>query len=172
MLFESVGNAPIRKQAAVDEISEGRAILGIGAGISGFAELQIDRRKPARAMREAIAMIRALLRGETFDFHGDVLALNHGRLSFSASRAELPIYVASNGPVGQRMAAETADGIIMQACASVAEVRAFRAGRGSCCQPSGPGIQRPSKSSLGSTPASPQMDRQRETQCVFPLPDI
>src|ERR1700748_3498871 len=32
--------------ATLDEISGGRAILGIGAGISGFAELQIDRRKP------------------------------------------------------------------------------------------------------------------------------
>jgi 5,10-methylenetetrahydromethanopterin reductase len=113
--------------ATLDEISDGRAILGIGAGISGFAELQIDRRKPARAMREAIALIRALLRGETVDFHGDVVALNHGQLSFSAPRTQMPIYVASNGPVGQRMAAETADGIIMQACASVAEVRALRA---------------------------------------------
>src|SRR6516165_3282244 len=36
--------------ATLDEISGGRAILGIGAGISGFAELGIDRRKPARAI--------------------------------------------------------------------------------------------------------------------------
>ena len=113
--------------ATLDEISCGRAILGIGAGISGFAELQIDRRKPARAMREAIALIRALLGGETVDFHGEVVALNRGRLSFPVLRALIPIYVASNGPVGQRMAAETADGVIVQACASVEEVRAFRA---------------------------------------------
>ena len=113
--------------ATLDEISGGRAILGIGAGISGFAELQIDRRKPARAMREAIALIRALVRGETVDFHGEVVTLNHGRLSFPAPRPLIPVYVASNGPIGQRMAAETADGIIMQACASVAEVRALRA---------------------------------------------
>jgi 5,10-methylenetetrahydromethanopterin reductase len=113
--------------ATLDEISGGRAILGIGAGISGFAELQIDRRKPARAMREAIAVIRALLGGETVDFRGEVVALNRGRLSFPALRALVPIYVASNGPVGQQMAAETAEGIIMQACASVEEVHAFRA---------------------------------------------
>ena len=35
--------------ATLDEISNQRAILGIGAGISGFAELGIVRKKPAAA---------------------------------------------------------------------------------------------------------------------------
>jgi 5,10-methylenetetrahydromethanopterin reductase len=112
--------------ATLDEISGGRAILGIGAGISGFAELGIERRKPAQAIRESIDLIRALLRGETVDFRGEVIAFDHGRLSFSAVRADIPVYVASNGPLGQRVAAELADGVIMEACASPAEVRAFR----------------------------------------------
>ena len=40
--------------ATLDEISGRRAILGIGAGISGFTELGINRRRPARAIREMI----------------------------------------------------------------------------------------------------------------------
>ena len=40
--------------ATLDEISNGRALLGFGAGISGFPELGIVRKKPAVAMREAI----------------------------------------------------------------------------------------------------------------------
>jgi 5,10-methylenetetrahydromethanopterin reductase len=44
--------------ATLDEISGRRAILGIGAGISGFAELGIDRRKPARAIHRAERVFR------------------------------------------------------------------------------------------------------------------
>jgi 5,10-methylenetetrahydromethanopterin reductase len=113
--------------ATLDEISGGRAILGIGAGISGFAELGIERKKPPRAMREAIELIRALLRGEEVDFHGEVVRFNNGRLSFKPGRADIPIYVASNGPLGQRMAGALADAVIMEACGSVAEVGALRA---------------------------------------------
>src|SRR5215467_15829232 len=80
----------------LDEISGGRAILGIGAGISGFAELGIERRKPARAIRESIELIRALLGGGAVDFAGEVIACRGGRLSFAPSRPTPPIYVASN----------------------------------------------------------------------------
>jgi 5,10-methylenetetrahydromethanopterin reductase len=112
--------------ATLDEISGGRAILGIGAGISGFAELGIERRKPAQAIREAIDVISALLRGETVDYRGEVVSFNQGRLSFAPVRTRVPVYVASNGPLGQRVAAEIADGVIMEACASTAEVSALR----------------------------------------------
>ena len=112
--------------ATLDEISGGRAMLGIGAGISGFAELAIKRTKPARAIRESIELMRALLHGEAVDYHGEVVAFDRGQLSFSPARADIPVYVASNGPLGQRVAAELADGIIMEACASTAEIRAFR----------------------------------------------
>jgi len=66
--------------ATLDEISGQRAILGIGAGISGFSELGINRRKPARAIREMIQVICALLQGESVDFHGEVIELHQGSL--------------------------------------------------------------------------------------------
>jgi len=113
--------------ATLDEISDKRAILGIGAGISGFVELGIVRKKPAVAMREAIHVIRALLKGEAVDFHGDVVGFNNGKLSFKPVRAEIPVYVASNGPLGQRMTGGVADGAIMEGCGNVEEVKAFRA---------------------------------------------
>src|SRR5215468_7657222 len=113
--------------ATLDEISGQRAILGIGAGVSGFTELGINRRKTARAIREMIEVVRALVRGEGVDFHGEVIEFRQGHLSFVPIRSAVPIYVASNGPLGQRVAGAIADGAITEACASVYEAEAFSA---------------------------------------------
>jgi 5,10-methylenetetrahydromethanopterin reductase len=113
--------------ATLDEIAGGRAMLGIGAGISGFAELGVKREKPARAIREAIVLIRRLLAGEEVDVHGDVVSFRAGRLDFTPARAGVPIYVASNGPLGQRAAGAVADGAIMEGCGNPAEARALGA---------------------------------------------
>jgi 5,10-methylenetetrahydromethanopterin reductase len=113
--------------ATLDEISAGRAVLGLGAGVSGFAELGIRPHRPPLAIREAISLIRALLRGEQVDFTGEVISFRDGRLSFAPLRPEIPICVASNGPLGQRVAGSVADGAIMEACGSVPEALAFRA---------------------------------------------
>src|SRR5207253_7386221 len=40
--------------ATLDEISGQRAVLGIGAGVSGFRELGITREKPGLALRETV----------------------------------------------------------------------------------------------------------------------
>ena len=114
--------------ATLDEISNQRAILAIAPGnCSGFAELDIDRKKPARAIREAIELIRMLLRGEKVTYKGEVIQFTKGKLSFAPVRSEIPICVASNGPIGQKTAGAVADGAIMEACGNVQEVKAFRA---------------------------------------------
>jgi 5,10-methylenetetrahydromethanopterin reductase len=113
--------------ATLDEIAQGRAVLGLGAGVSGFAELGIRPAKAPRAIREAVALVRALWRGERVDVAGETVSFHDGRLDFAPIRAEIPIHVASNGRLGQRAAGAVADGAIMEACGSVAEAAAFRA---------------------------------------------
>jgi alkanesulfonate monooxygenase SsuD/methylene tetrahydromethanopterin reductase-like flavin-dependent oxidoreductase (luciferase family) len=83
--------------------------------------------KPARAIREAAALVRRLLAGETVDLRGEVVRFHGGRLDVAPARPGVPIYVASNGPLGQRAAGAVADGAIMEGCANPEEARALAA---------------------------------------------
>jgi 5,10-methylenetetrahydromethanopterin reductase len=100
-------------------------LLGLGAGVSGFAELGIQPRRLPRAIRESVSLIRALLRGEPVDMQGEAISFRNGGLSFRPIRGEIPIHIASNGPLGQRAAGAVADGAIMEACGSALETLAF-----------------------------------------------
>src|SRR5262249_26966226 len=52
---------------------------------------------------------------------------SRGRLSFVPPRSTIPIFVASNGRLGQRVAGAVANGAIMEACASIYEAEVFSA---------------------------------------------
>jgi 5,10-methylenetetrahydromethanopterin reductase len=69
--------------------------------------------------------VRRLLAGETVDLRGEVVRFHAGRLDFAPARASVPIYVASNGPLGQRAAGIVADGAIMEGCGTPGEARAL-----------------------------------------------
>lgn len=99
--------------ATLDELSNGRAILGIGIGGAGFKELSIEKTLPVAAMREAVEMIRALLRGDRVTSQGKVLSINGGKLSFTPTRADIPIYFATHGAQMTRLAGQIADGILI-----------------------------------------------------------
>jgi 5,10-methylenetetrahydromethanopterin reductase len=77
------------------------------------------------AMREAITIIRGLLKGETIDFQGEILSFHAGKLNFEPVRADLPIYIASNGPLGQVLGGRIADGVIMEGCGTPEEAKVF-----------------------------------------------
>jgi 5,10-methylenetetrahydromethanopterin reductase len=101
--------------ATLDELSCGRATLGLGAGVSGFEELGIKRRKPARRVSESIHLIRRLLAGEPVELHGDVLSFS-GQLNFTPLRDQIPTYVAAGGPMMLRAGGMLADGVIIEGC--------------------------------------------------------
>lgn len=113
--------------ATLDEVSGGRAVLGIGAGVSGFAELGIARERPALAIREAVTLIRRLLAGERVTQDEKVVRFHDGSLDFIPLRAGVRVYIASNGPRGQAAAGAVADGAIMEGCGSPTEARALAA---------------------------------------------
>ena len=112
--------------ATVDEISGGRAILGLGAGISGFAAMGIERVRPLAALRETIELVRHLWSGEQVEYSGDVISFSGASLDVPA-RSDAPICIASNGHRTIELAGELADGLIVQALGSPVMVRSVRA---------------------------------------------
>lgn len=98
--------------ATLDEASNGRAILGLGAGGSGFSELGLSRERPALALREAIQLIKALWSGEEVEYQGTTVRWGKGQIQFP-TRADIPIVIAARGPKLLELAGEVADGVII-----------------------------------------------------------
>lgn len=102
--------------ATIDDLSDGRLTLGLGVShrpvVEGWHNQSIDA--PAREMREYVAIVRAILRGE------DPPAGQKWRSSFHLAglepRPELPIYVAALSPGMLRLAGEIADGVMLWLC--------------------------------------------------------
>ena len=108
--------------ASLDEMSGGRAVLGLGTGGQGLRELGIEQKLPVAALREAVQMVRALIRGETVTAEGKVVSLASARLDFAPPRSEIPIYFATHGAQITRLAGQIADGVLI---ANTLNPRAF-----------------------------------------------
>ncbi|HKM39365.1 MAG TPA: LLM class flavin-dependent oxidoreductase [bacterium] len=99
--------------ASVDEVSAGRAVLGIAAGGSNHRMLGIKREKPALAVREAVTVFRRLLAGDKFTFEGKVVQVYEAEIDFTPLRSKIPVYIAARGPLMLRLAGEIGDGVII-----------------------------------------------------------
>ena len=96
--------------ATLDELSEGRAFVGIGAGGGMTLDpLVIERRTPIAAVTEMITALRRLFRGEAVDYDGSSIALRSARLP--TSRSDIEIWFAGRGPKMLAMAATQVDGV-------------------------------------------------------------
>ena len=97
--------------ATVDEISEGRMILGIGAGDRPLLALGFE---PARlsSLRAAVASIRALWSGADVSVQDRAFSLQAAHLRFRA-RPGIPIFIAASGPRTLELAGEVTDGVIL-----------------------------------------------------------
>ncbi len=101
----------------LDLISGGRFLLGLGTSGPAVAEGWHGQEfgRPLARTREYVEIVRAALRREPLDHHGeyyDVPRGDHRPLKLMARpvRAEIPVYLAAVGPKNVALAAEIADG--------------------------------------------------------------
>ena len=97
--------------ATIDELSGGRAFVGIGTG--GPWGKPMSRPAPLSTLREAVTFIKRYTAGEEVAWRGV-------RFRSEWSRRELPVYIACGGPRACRLAGEVADGVIATSNADLA----------------------------------------------------
>lgn len=95
--------------ATMDDLSRGRAILGIGAGVEQPTFWGYERPKPLAAVREAVEISRRMLAGETVTLKGQVISVEGAKLDFRPFRRDLPILIAARGKRMLELAGELAD---------------------------------------------------------------
>ncbi|MFY1111952.1 MAG: 5,10-methylenetetrahydromethanopterin reductase [Methanosarcinaceae archaeon] len=99
---------------AVNEISGGRAILGLGPGDKAtFDAMGVEWVKPLATTREAIQALRGFFAGEKVSMDGDVVKFGGAKLAFKTGN--IPIYMGAQGPKMLELAGEVADGVLINA---------------------------------------------------------
>jgi F420-dependent oxidoreductase-like protein len=121
-IYSRTPSAILQTAAGLDNVTQGRAILGLGASgpqvIEGFHGVPYD--KPLGRTREIVDLVRRGLRRETLVHDGIfTLPLPQGqgtglgkplKLLTRPERASVPIWIASLGPKSVEATAEYADG--------------------------------------------------------------
>ncbi len=92
--------------STLDEISSGRAVLGIGPGDSSVRRIG---RSPSTVsqLENSVSRIRRICSGEELEFP------NGERVSMRWSKRTVPIYVSATGPRMLKLAGQVGDGVIV-----------------------------------------------------------
>jgi 5,10-methylenetetrahydromethanopterin reductase len=95
--------------ATMDDLSRGRAVLGLGGGREQPSFWGYERPHPVDAVREATLVARRMFRGEEVTFEGRVIRVEKAKLEFRPFRPDLPVLIAARGRRMIELAGEIAD---------------------------------------------------------------
>ncbi|GLY02709.1 MULTISPECIES: LLM class flavin-dependent oxidoreductase [Actinoplanes] len=113
--------------ATLDELSGGRAVLGLGASNAHWMtdNLGIPFDRPLARTLEALSVIRQVLTGRHVTFDGDFHQVDTG-LSFTPVRPDPPIVLGVKGPRAVARGGAVADGLLLSILAGPGYVRWVR----------------------------------------------
>jgi 5,10-methylenetetrahydromethanopterin reductase len=94
--------------SSLQELSGGRAIMGIGVGESAVRNLGLKIEKLA-VFEEKVKVIRALMRGETINYEGTDIQMTWG-----SPDHDVPVVMACSGPKSLQLGGRIADGVLFQ----------------------------------------------------------
>jgi len=89
----------------LDEISNGRAVIGLGAGDSSVRRIGLSP-STSKQLSEAVVIIRRLCKGEAVDFRGVKFGLRFGG-------RQIPIYVVATGLKMLKLGGSLGDGVVV-----------------------------------------------------------
>jgi F420-dependent oxidoreductase-like protein len=115
-IFARTPVATAQAAATIDELSGGRMVLGLGVSHRVTVENWFDSEitKPIAQMREYVAIVRAIFRGEAPP-EGRFFKTRFQFMGYEP-RPDLPIYVAGLSPSMLRLAGEVGDGAMLWLC--------------------------------------------------------
>ncbi len=103
--------------AAVDELSNGRFIMGIGVGKVGIEYLEYDQEvmRPVTVHHESMEIMRKVWSGERFSYEGKLFKSTMPAFDRAAAglATNIPIYVGATGPFMQKLAGRESDGMLL-----------------------------------------------------------
>src|SRR5262245_22967785 len=100
--------------ATLDELSQGRARLGLSVGHHPWNDLAhgIPLEAPLARLREYVQFIRKALSGKQFTHDGRLFSGVNSKLGINQPRPDLPIYIGATRPRMVALAGEVADGLL------------------------------------------------------------
>jgi len=103
--------------AGIDELSNGRFIMGIGVGKVGieYLEYDIDVMKPVHVHQESLDIMRKIWSGEQYEYKGNFYESSMPAYDRVADglRTDIPVYVGATGPFMQRLAGRSSNGMLL-----------------------------------------------------------